>query len=46
MRKVVSKTAKLLLAVMIPTMFLFSCSEDVVNPSNELIPPKDKIRTP
>lgn len=43
MRKMISKTAKLLLALMIPAMFLFSCNEDVVEPTNNVIPPKNKI---
>lgn len=45
MRNVIKKTAKLLLALTISSMFLFSCSEDSVNPTADGMPDKSTLTT-
>lgn len=45
MKKLITKTAKLLLAVMIPSMFLLGCNEDVIDPV-KASPPKGTWTTP
>lgn len=46
MRSVITKSAKLLLALMIPSMFLFSCNEDSVEPSSNTKPDPKTITVP
>lgn len=46
MRKLTIKTAKLMIALLIPSMFLFSCSEDIVDFNEDLRPPAESIKTP
>ena len=46
MRLSIRLFSKVSLALLIPTMFMFSsCSEDVVDPSSSM-PPKNEIKTP
>ena len=44
MRTVLAKTAKLLVALMIPALFMVSCSDDSVEPS--AMPPQSQMKPP
>lgn len=47
MKKYLSRKYSLgLVIVLVSMLSLSSCSEDIINPDNSAMPPKNKIKTP